>query len=67
MSIPPLAANAVRDLLTDNIKRPDGTDATAFSQQRDALVSMRDATIDHESRLAAVEGQLASIPFPFAG
>ena len=66
-SLPPLAANAVAELLTTNIKRPDGLDATAFKQQRDSLVAMREAVMDQEARLERAEAALAAIPFPFRG
>src|SRR5574338_1221285 len=64
-SLPPLAANAVSDLLTANIKRPDGQDATAFKQQRDALVAMREMVMAQQERIAALEGRLNSLPFPW--
>jgi len=66
-SLPPLAANDVAKLLTTNIKRPDGKDATAFNQQRDSLVAMRAALMDQEARLERAEAALAAIPFPFRG
>lgn len=62
--LPPLAANAVRDLLTANIKRPDGSDATAFSQQRDGLVAMRDKVLELDSRVAALEARQPGPFFP---
>lgn len=65
MTIPPLAANAVADLLTKNVKRDDGRDSVAFQQQRNALVAMRETVHDHDGRLAVVEGQLSRLPFPF--
>ena len=64
-SLPPLAANSVAKLLTDNIKRPDGLDATAFNQQRDSLVATRNAVMDQEARLERAEAALAALPFPF--
>ena len=64
-SLPPLAANAVADLLTTNIKRPDGKDATAFNQQRDALVAMRESVMEQEARLERAEAALAALPFPY--
>ena len=64
-SLPPLAANAVADLLTENIKRPDGLDATAFNQQRDGLVAIRSKTMELEARLEKAEAALAALPFPF--
>ena len=66
-SLPPLAANAVADLLTTNIKRPDGLDATAFNQQRDGLTAMRLAVMDQEARLERAEAALAALPFPYRG
>jgi hypothetical protein len=60
-----LAANAVADLLTTNIKRPDGKDATAFNQQRDALVAMRETVMEQEARLERAEAALAALPFPY--
>jgi hypothetical protein len=65
MTLPPLAANAVADLLTTNIKRPDGKDATAFNQQRDALVAMRETVMEQEARLERAEAALAALPFPY--
>ena len=65
MTLPPLAANAVAKLLTDNIKRPDGADATAFNDQRDALVAMREMEMDHEKRLQEAEAALKALPFPY--
>ena len=65
MILPPLAANAVADLLTTNIKRPDGKDATAFNQQRDALVAMRESVMEQEARLERAEAALAALPFPY--
>lgn len=67
MSLPPLAANDVAKYLTTAIKRPDGKDATAFNQQRDALVAMREMELDHDARLEKVEAALKAIPFPFRG
>ena len=67
MSLPPLAANDVAKLLTTNVKRPDGKDATAFNQQRDALIMMRESVMDQEARLERAEAALAAIPFPFRG
>ena len=64
--LPPLAANAVADLLTTNIKRPDGKDATAFNSQRDGLVAMKSALEDLMLRVAALEEQ-PTLPFPFRG
>lgn len=66
-SLPPLAANDVARLLTTNVKRPDGKDATAFNQQRDSLVAMREMVMAQQERIAALEGRLASIPFPWRG
>lgn len=62
-----MAANAVAKLLTDNIKRPDGGDATAFNDQRDALVAMRSGVMGLDQRLAEVEAAVKAIPFPFRG
>lgn len=67
MALPPLAANAVAELLTTNILRPDGQFATAFNQQRDSLVAMRAAVMDQEARLERAEAALAALPFPFRG
>jgi hypothetical protein len=67
VTLPPLAANAVADLLTTNIKRPDGKDATAFNQQRDALVAMRESVMEQEARLERAEAALAALPFPYQG
>lgn len=64
MALPPLAANDVARLLTENVKRPDGKDATAFNQQRDGLVAMRDAVLDLQTRVAALEVAPPSAPFP---
>lgn len=62
--IPGAAADAVAKLLTSNIKRPDGQDATAFNDQAKAIKAIRTAVIDHEERLAVLEAT-PSQPFPF--
>ena len=64
-SLPPLAANAVRDALTNAIRKPDGTTYQAFSDQRDALVAMREMEMDHEDRLRKVEAAVSALPFPY--
>lgn len=64
--LPPLAANAVAKLLTDNVKRPDGKNATAFNDQRDGLTAMKSAVEDLMLRVAALEEQ-PTLPFPFPG
>lgn len=64
-SLPPLDANAVRDALTKSITKADGSFYTCFATQRDGLVAMRNMAMDHNTRLAALEGQLAKLPFPF--
>ena len=64
--LPPLAANDVARLLTDNIKRPDGKDATAFNAQRDGLIAMKSSVEDLMTRVAALEAQ-PQLPFPFRG
>lgn len=64
LNIPGLAADDVAKLLTDNVKRPDGKDATAFKSQAAALKTMRAGLIDVEARLAALEAQPAPRPFP---
>lgn len=64
MNIPGLAADAVADLLTAAVKRPDGQDATAFKSQATGLKAMREAVISQGGRIAALEAR-PSIPFPF--
>lgn len=63
MSLPPLAANAVDELLTAAVRRPDGQPATAFHQQHLGLVAMRDAVQDLETRVAALEARPDPGPF----
>lgn len=64
MTLPGLAADVVADLLTANIKRPDGRDATAFKSQAAGLIAIRTAVLDHAERIAALEAR-PTLPFPF--
>lgn len=64
LTLPGLAADDVARLLTTNIKRPDGRDATAFNSQAAALKAIRQAVLDHDRRLAELEAR-PSVPFPF--
>lgn len=61
--IPGLAADDVAKLLTDNVKRPDGKDATAFKSQASALKAMRARLMAAEDELAEMRGDLAARPF----
>ena len=60
-SIPGLAADDVSKLLTTNVKRPDGSNATAFNSQAGALKSMRTYILELDKRVAQLE---AVRPFP---
>lgn len=62
--LPGLAADAVAELLTRNIKRPDGKDATAFNSQAAGLKALRQAVLDMDARVAELEAR-PSAPFPF--
>lgn len=56
--VPAGAYDDVAKLQTDNIKRPDGKDATAFNSQATSLKASRTAVNDHEKRIAAIEKKL---------
>lgn len=56
--VPAGAYDDVARLQTENIKRPDGKDATGFNSQRDSLKATRTAVNDHEKRIAAIEKKL---------
>lgn len=55
MELPGLAADSVAKLLTAAVKRPDGNDATAFTDQAAGLKAIRFAVIEHDSRLAELD------------
>lgn len=53
--VPAGAYDDVARLLTDNVKRPDGKDATAFNSQRDSLKATREAVNELIDRVARLE------------
>lgn len=55
VDLPPLAADDVAKLLTTNVKRLDGKDATAFNQQAKALKEMRNLLVELLGRVQALE------------
>ncbi len=65
--IPPGAFDKAAANLTRVVKREDGKDVTAFAASAKAQTAMRTAVNTHEDRLAAVEGAVAQLPFPFRG
>jgi hypothetical protein len=64
MTLPGLAADDVARLLTTNVKRPDGKDATAFNSQAKALKAMRELVIELEADVAALKEAPPVRPFP---
>lgn len=70
MSIPGGAFTDCEKLETPHLLRPDGKTAPAFKSRSNALVAMRAATIEHESKLADLAKRVAALeaqpshPFP---
>ena len=67
-----LSRDEYLNILFEELELPDMAktfvkDATAFNQQRDSLVAMREAVMDQEARLERAEAALAALPFPFRG
>ena len=56
--LPGLAADDVAKLLTANVKRPDGKDATAFAAQAFGLKAVRTRVEQHDGTLASHEADL---------
>lgn len=56
--IPGIAADEVATLLTANIKRPDGKEATSFKSQATGLKVMRTRIEQHGGTLASHESDL---------